>query len=74
MKVVVSFPGLRSHNQLASAPVGLFRLENLASLALHFNQLESLPEDLGRLRSLSELVNARTLGRRPSCSLCSPCS
>lgn len=49
-----------SHNQLASVPACLFRLKSLASLALHFNLLESLPEDLGRLHSLVELVQTRT--------------
>lgn len=45
-----------SHNQLRSLPVEVFTLKNLHSLSLQQNLLESLPEELGQLENLTELV------------------
>lgn len=39
----------------------MFTLKNLASLALQFNLLVSLPEELGHLKSLIELVTTPVL-------------
>lgn len=45
-----------SHNQLRSLPVAVCTLKNLCSLTLQQNLLESLPEELGQLENLTELV------------------
>lgn len=45
-----------SHNQLRALPVEVCTLKNLHSLTLHQNLLETLPEVLGQLENLTELV------------------
>lgn len=48
-----------SHNQLTSLPVEVFALMNLRSLTLQQNLVDRLPEELGRLEKLTELVTAK---------------
>lgn len=50
------FPCGASHNQLKTLPVEVCTLKNLHSLTLQQNLLESLPEELGQLENLTELV------------------
>lgn len=49
---------LTSHNQLSSLPVEVFTLKNLRCLTLQQNLLENLPEELGQLQNLTELVKS----------------
>lgn len=50
-----------SHNQLRSLPVEVFTFKNLHSLSLQQNLLESLPEELGQLENLFELVTTHVV-------------
>ena len=48
-----------SRNQLAYIPAPLCKLPNLEVLIIHNNKLVSLPEEIGRLERLIELVSTR---------------
>lgn len=45
-----------SHNQLTALPFEVWTLKNLLSLSVQQNLLEILPEELGELENLMELV------------------
>lgn len=61
---------LASHNQLSSLPVEMFTLKNLRCLTLQQNLLENLPEELGQLQNLTELVKSDRLTGRNHVSVC----
>lgn len=48
---------LCSHNKLTELPSGLWRLTNLRCLHLQQNLIEQIPQDLGQLVNLDDLVS-----------------
>ncbi len=57
-KTCVIIPGpLCSHNKLTELPSGLWRLTNLQCLHLQQNLIEQIPQDLGQLVNLDDLVS-----------------
>lgn len=47
---------MASHNQITSLPVEVCTLKNLCGINLQQNQLETLPDELGQLENLTQLV------------------
>lgn len=59
---LVIIPGpLCSHNKLTELPSGLWRLTDLRCLHLQQNLIEQIPQDLGQLVNLDDLVSDRDL-------------
>lgn len=50
-----------SHNQLKSFPVEVCFLKNLRCLTVQQNLVESLPQEIGQLENLTELVTNRNV-------------